>query len=129
MVTVSVLMIGCRKDADGLVRAGITGKWQWEQSYGGIGVHTVTPSAGTMVRLILSEDHTYTLEKNGQLVVKDAFTVHQSGGVLQLEFANLVAADKLQMHYQQNATIENGKLVLVDANVSDGFAHRFVINN
>lgn len=118
-----VSFTACKKDSNGLLSA-TSGRWQWDHSYGGLAPATITASANTAVVLILKEDMTYRIEKNGQVAVSDSFTTQTINGEESFKFKNLSTVDNLTMYMETGIKIENGQLVLTDL-VSDGLKHYF----
>lgn len=111
----------CEKDDPGQ----LTDRWLWEKSFGGVGATTVLPQANTNVVLVLSNNNTYRIEKNGQTVVSDSFESRVENNVQVIKFKSAITVDNFAMNAEVSATVSNGKLVLSDYKIADGMAHTF----
>ncbi|MES2327952.1 MAG: hypothetical protein V4539_00025 [Bacteroidota bacterium] len=122
-----LLLAACKKD-DTPVTPSLFRQWQWEYSgYGNIAAGKITPSAHTTVVLTLGTDKMYTLQKNGQQVLRDSFHIVITTNQQQLLLSNFKPVDQLNL-FTGNPSINfvGAELTLIDrVNIDNFYVHYF----
>lgn len=118
----TIVFSSCLKENTGE----ISDRWLWDHSQGGVGGANITPSANTNIILVLVNNNTYRIEKNGETIVTDTFTSRVVNDATVLKFDGGTTADKLALYSEVTATIDgSGQLILADYGLADGFTHTF----
>ena len=127
---IGALLMGltsCKKNREKvIIDNSLIAVWQWTHSTGGIYVHTIYPSSTRIVSLRFYSDSTYTVNVNLQTTQHGTYSLYSNGNYPVVHFDKPIIADKLFIDFDQTVSmIENGKLLLYDYNVGDGFGHFF----
>jgi len=122
-----MVLVSCKKDQDKVAASNsLTAIWKWSYSTGGFAAHTIYPSPARMVILSFYSDSSYTVHVNTQLTQHGVYSTYFARNYRVIHFDKLIAVDKLYLEFDQLVSkIENGKLVLYDYQVSDGYGHYF----
>ncbi|MDB5210533.1 MAG: hypothetical protein JWQ30_1360 [Sediminibacterium sp.] len=123
-----LLLAACKKDETPATPS-LFRKWQWEYSgYGNasMAASRTNPSANTTVTLTLGTDKMYTLEKNGQQVLRDSFHVVITGNQQQLLLSHFTPVDQLSFFTSKpSINLKDNGLILIDILDMDNFYSHF----
>jgi hypothetical protein len=127
LLSCMLLAQACTRDGASVTqdRTDIYGQWQWDHSIGGIFGARVDPKQDSLVLLTITSDLHFSCQVNGRTVKNGVFKLSTTPPRL-IDFGvPFFAGGLLISSGVVMPELKNGRLILYDYHVGDGFTHEF----
>ncbi len=130
------ILFGCTDELVSLApNSGITGKWNWSSTNGGLAahIHETPETTGKTVQLILNEDLTYKVLENNEEVSSGKYKLTKEESIYSGELGDyIIIGDNLQISsvvLKGIIRITEGSILTISDNAYDGIGSSFIKEN